>query len=245
MRFLLFTHYAPICAMGDIAPGERRMGFARPGKSAILGIVGAALGLLRTDPRHRDLEEGLGYAVRTDAPGRPFADYHTTQTPQQRKGAVFRTRRDELSADDLNTILSVREWRADSLYTVALWERPAAAIGLDAVAAALLKPRFTLYAGRKAGPFGLPLSPRLVEADTLVGAFRADHLPEAQRAVIELIFRRIRHRPAPSAVELAFDLDADVVPEPERIEMRRDAIMDRGRFQFRERAEGVCALENA
>ena len=86
MRFLLFTYYAPMMAMGEIAPGERRMAFSRPARSAVLGLVAAALGLRRDDRAHADLERGLGYAVRTDSAGRPFTDYHTAQTPQQRRG---------------------------------------------------------------------------------------------------------------------------------------------------------------
>ena len=112
MRFLLITYYAPMGAMGEIAPGERRMAFSRPARSAVLGLVAAALGLRRDDPAHTNLERGVGYAVRTDSPGRPFTDYHTAQTPQQKRSQAFATRRDELAADTLNTVLSVREFVA-------------------------------------------------------------------------------------------------------------------------------------
>ena len=152
MQFLLFTLYAPMAAMGDIAPGERRMGFARPARSAILGMVAAGFGYERDDPRHAELEDGLNFAVRTDVPGRPFTDYHTARTPQQRKNAVFRTRREELQAEDINTVLSVREWRSDCIYTIALWLRAEAAGSLEEIASALRRPQFTLYFGRKAGP---------------------------------------------------------------------------------------------
>ena len=87
MRFLLFTLYAPMGSFGEIAVGERRMSWARPGRSAILGLVAAAQGVERTDETaHQRLEAGLYYAVRTDAPGRPLLDYHTAQTPKARKG---------------------------------------------------------------------------------------------------------------------------------------------------------------
>ena len=242
MRFLLFTYYAPMAAMGDIAPGERRMAFSRPARSAMLGLVAAALGLRRDDPGQVHLEEGLGYAVRADSAGRPFTDYHTAQTPQQRRGQVFPTRRDELAAETVNTVLSVREWRSDALYTIALWERAGAAIGLDAIAAALAHPRFVLYAGRKAGPLGLPLSPRLVAADSLLQAFTADQIPAERRRIIDRILRRVRPRGLGPGVEIAFDLDDGVAPDGDHIEMRRDAVMSRSRFQFGERAEGVVSV---
>ena len=242
MRFLLFTYYAPMGAMGEIAPGERRMAFSRPARSAVLGLVGAALGLRRDDPAHADLERGLGYAVRTDCPGRPFTDYHTAQTPQQRRGRAFDTRRDELAADTLNTILSVREWRTDALYTIALWERARAAIGLDAIAVVLAHPRFVLYGGRKAGPLGLPLAPRFVEVDGLLAAFAADPMPAEQQQIIDRLLRRMRPRGSGGSTEIAFDLDAEVAAEAERVETRRDAIAARARFQFGERREGVVSL---
>ena len=49
MRFLLFTLYAPMGSFGEIAVGERRMSWARPGRSAILGLVAAAQGVDRAD----------------------------------------------------------------------------------------------------------------------------------------------------------------------------------------------------
>ena len=98
MRFLLFTLYAPMGSFGEIAVGERRMSWARPGRSAILGLVAAAQGVERTDETaHQRLEAGLYYAVRTDAPGRPLLDYHTAQTPKARKGRTFATRQEELN----------------------------------------------------------------------------------------------------------------------------------------------------
>ena len=49
MRFLLFTLYAPMGSFGEIAVGERRMSWARPGRSAVLGLVAAAQGIERGD----------------------------------------------------------------------------------------------------------------------------------------------------------------------------------------------------
>ena len=242
MRFLLFTYYAPMGAMGDIAPGERRMAFSRPARSAVLGLVGAALGLRRDDPAHADLERGLGYAVRIDSPGRPFTDYHTTQTPQQRRGKAFATRREELAADTLNTVLSVREWRSDALYTIALWVRAGAAIGLDEIAAALTHPRFVLYGGRKAGPLGLPLAPRFVNADGLLQALAADPVPAEQRQIIEHVLRCARPRDWGGGAEIAFDLDGEIPDKAGHVETRRDAVVARARFQFGERREGVVSL---
>ena len=173
MRFLLLTLYAPMGSFGEIAVGERRMSWARPGRSAVLGLVAAASGIERTDEdAHRNLEAGLYYAVRTDAPGRPFIDYHTAQTPKARKGRTFATRRGELESGDLHTVLSSREWRSDACFTVSCgresrmpwistrWPTPCGA------------PCFTLYLGRKSAPLGLPLNPAVIEADTFMDCLR-------------------------------------------------------------------------
>ena len=222
-------------SFGEIAVGERRMGWARPGRSAILGLIAAALGIERTDEvAHRNLETGLFYAVRTDAPGRPFIDYHTAQTPKARRQRTFTTRREELEASDLYTVLSSREWRSDACFTVALWPRRNEPIDLDAMAIALRQPRFVLYLGRKSAPLGLPLNPAIIEAETLRGAFEA-RLPNDEE---EEILKRIRIEGAARPM-FAFDHDAPEAPTATRIERRRDAVVSRGRWQFADRLEGV------
>ena len=235
MRFLLFTLYAPMGSLGEIAVGERRMGWARPGRSAVLGLAAAALGFERADEdAHRNLEAGLFYAVRTDAPGRPFIDYHTAQTPKARRGMTFSTRREELRADDLHTVLSSREWRTDACFTIALWPRGDNAIDIDAVADALRHPQFSLYLGRKSAPLGLPLNPGIVEADTFMDALAARRPNDVEKAVLKYI-----RGDAPLTSETAFDGDVPNTPPGTRIERRRDAVLSRKRWQFADRLEGI------
>ena len=237
MRVLLFTLYAPMASFGEIAVGERRMSWARPSRSAIMGLVAAAKGLDRSDEAsHRALEASLFYAVRTDAPGRSMIDYHTAQAPKARKGRSFATRQEELEPDDLNTVLSTREWLTDACFTVALWARPNAEADLDGIAEALRHPHFTLYAGRKSAPLGLPLNPAIVEADTFDSALDTHQPSEEERAVVAAA-----HSGSAWEGELAFDHDAPGAPEEARIERRRDAVVSRSRWQFSDRLEGVVS----
>ena len=239
MRFLLFTLYAPLGSFGEIAVGERRMSWARPGRSAILGLVAAALGAEREDESaHKHLEEGLHYAVRTDAPGRPLIDYHTAQTPKARRGQTFATRREELESGNLGTVLSVREWRTDACFTVALWPRPGGSVELDEIAGALLRPHFVLYVGRKSGPLGLPLKPEIVEADSFMEALDARRPNDEERHVL----RRI-HIDGVDAGVIAFDHDAPGAPADARVERRRDSVASRARWQFSDRLERVAIRE--
>ncbi len=235
MRFLIFTLYAPMASFGEIAVGERRMSWARPGRSAVLGLVAAALGIDRADEGvHQQLEAGLYYAVRVDAAGRPFIDYHTAQTPKTRKGRSFATRREELESDDLNTVLSSREWRVDACFTVVLWPRLERTLDLEEIARALRNPRFVLYVGRKAAPLGLPLAPEIVEADTFMAALDARRPNDEERSVLQRI--------GIDGVEpgaIAFDHDAPGAPVETRVERRRDAVASRVRWQFADRLERV------
>ena len=240
MRFLLFTLYAPMGSFGEIAVGERRMSWARPGRSAVLGLVAAAQGIDRADDAaHLRLEAELHYAVRTDAPGRPFMDYHTAQTPKVRRDRTFATRREELESDALYTVLSAREWRADACFTVALWPRSGHAADLDHIAECLRHPRFVLYLGRKSAPLGLPLDPAIIEAETFIDAFDA-RLPNDE------VRRVLQHAGADgmSAGAIACDHDAPGAPDQGRIERRRDAVASRTRWQFAERFERVVSREH-
>ena len=237
VQFLLFTLYAPMASFGEIAVGEQRMGWTRPSRSAVLGLVAAARGCERTDREaHEHLQGSLHYAVRTDALGPPLFDYHTTQTPTARRGVSHQTRREELDADALNTVLSTREWRTDAYFTACLWPRNDNSVDLDELASALHQPCFVLYLGRKSAPLGLPLNPVVVEAATLLEAFdKRQANAEETRLLAQL--RSDPGRPK----EIAFDAEApdDLVGRWDREERRRDAVVDRERWQFADRLERV------
>ena len=235
MRFLLFTLYAPMCSLGEIAVGERRMSWAIPGRSAVLGMVAAAKGIERDDEAaHAQLEASLHYAVRADRPGRPFVDYHTTQTPKAKRGAEYATRRDELASDKLNTVISTREWRTDACFTAILWLRDGQSIDLGRIASALKQPRFVLYLGRKSAPLGLPLNPQIIEANTFMDAF-AGRMVTAEE---QWIWRQTASGRANSGM-IACDGDAPGVPKEGQIQSRRDSILNRSRWQFSDRTERV------
>ena len=234
MGYLLFTLYAPMMSFGEVAVGERRMSWPRPGRSAVLGLVAAALGVERgEEERHRRLEAALHYGVRVDAPGRPMLDYHTAQTPRARKGQSFATRREELSGE-LSTVLSTREWRVDCYFTVVLWPRDGETIDLDDVARALERPHFTLYVGRKSAPLGLPLNPIITQATTFLAALAAREPTALERDVLRHIARDDETLPL-----IACDLDAAGIPRDFRQERRRDVVSSRKRWQFSDRAEAV------
>ncbi len=240
--FLIFTIYAPLASWGDIAVGELRGSWDRPSRSAVLGLLGAALGLDRSDQEAHDaLDQGYGVAVRLDRPGYPMVDYHTAQTVGQRaaRTAAGMPRAALLEAGDLQTILSQRTYRRDALATIAVWCRQGALWSLEALSRALSHPKFILYAGRKANALGLPLMPELTKAESLAAALCLRPLLPARLAEF------VSFEGSGALVEVSHD-PCDECPsglKVHRREVRRDAGAHRARWQFAERLVEVGLLD--
>ena len=184
MQFLVFQLQAALAAWGDVAVGEYRSSSDAPGASALIGLLGAALGLKREDEAaHAALRDGYGFAVGTVASGQLLRDYHTAQVPSRStlKGRPHRTRRDELNLPkhDLGTILSTRDYRQNAAWAVAVQATAQAPHSLDNLAQALREPRFVLYLGRKCCPPAAPLAPSVAEATSAHAALTA-YLAAAQ-----------------------------------------------------------------
>jgi len=225
-------------AFGEIAVGERRMSWSRPGRSAILGLVAAAMGIEReNEERHKELELSLHFAVRTDTPGRSFIDYQTAQAPPMRKGHHHATRREEVQADRLNTVLSVREWRTDAFHTAALWPRMGAGVDLGRIGQSLNQPAYVLYLGRKSAPLGLPLRPEIAAAETFLDAFK-ERGPNREEADVLALLKSKDN----SQIEIAFDADVPIELSDSQIQRRRDAIANRSRWQFTDRWERIVSV---
>ncbi|BBK36763.1 hypothetical protein STAQ_18410 [Allostella sp. ATCC 35155] len=251
--FVVFTLYAPLGAFGDVAVGERRAAFDRPSRSGVLGLVAAALGIERGDEAgHAALDAAYALAVRVDRAGTLLQDYHTVQAPPARAGRRWATRAEALAEPGLGTLLSLRDYRQDALATVVLMVRgeaaPAGAPEPDRIAAALVRPHFTPYAGRKACPLGLPPRPMAITAAGLVAAL-ARYDAEATEPERQLR-RLLRPRP-PAGQSATIHADRDFQAagcidglEPLRIERSRDQPGSRSRRQFRPR-EALVLRESA
>ena len=234
--YLVFVLHGPMVAFGGVAVGERRTGEVRPARSAVLGLLAAALGVERDAAEQQAaMERGYGVAVRTDATGATLSDYHTAQVPPARRGVQHATRRAELDAKPLETILSRRDYRTDALFTIGVWTRPDAPFALEAIATALRQPHFVLSIGRKSCPLGLPPGPVVVDAPDVLAAMERRDPPLPEQAV------RLGLRAHPSTLAT----DHDGVPagiEPRWRETRRDSIVSRDRWQFGLRQEAIINL---
>lgn len=237
---VLFTLWAPMAAMGDVAVGERRAAFDRPGRSAVMGMVAAALGLTRDDDDgHAALDAGYALALQVLSPGGLLQDYHTVQAPAARKGAAWPTRAAALGADKVETLLSLRDYRLDPVVSVALVARHEPRWAPAALAAALRRPAFALYFGRKACPLGLPPCPLVFDGQRLAAGFAALHAarPQPERGVIGRLGLTDAEAPVYADRDIA---DADLLGDDYRvlrIERRRDRPVNRRRWQFEMRDE--------
>lgn len=180
---LVFTLAANIAAMGDLAGHERRGTLAWPGRSAILGLLAAAAGVRRDEPERLKAFDALKMAVGVHDDGAPLRDYHTVQTvptaaarrPDSRPDALRRAGR------KVNTTITLRDYRVGVLYAVALWGAP-----LAPLEAALRRPVFTLYLGRKSCPLSAALKPRIVQAAGPAEALASAALPDFRPAATGL-----------------------------------------------------------
>jgi CRISPR system Cascade subunit CasD len=244
--YLIFTIAAPMASFGmKYDPGEWRNSANRPSKSGVLGLIAAALGIEREEQARFDaLRDSLSFAVRVDDPGQPAYDYHTSQVPPQKRNRRFATRADELAVPktELKTILSTREFRVNAFATPALWFRRAAEqpVTLDAIANALRRPHFTLYAGRKSHPLMLPCAPEIVVAENVFAAFDAYHAtkPEIARFRKDHLTRE-RGYSAPSQALVFCETDDPSAASGTRTEQRRDVPESRTKWRFGVRQEAV------
>ena len=231
---LTFRLYGPLAAWGDIAVGEYRPSFAHPSRSAVIGLLAAALGIRRDEEeRQSALAEACSFAVRVDAMGTLLRDYHTTQVPSAKRGVIHYTRRSELAADDPNTILSSRDYRCDAAYTVAISVRDGAPYSVQQLADALLKPVFALYLGRKSCPLALPLRPSVINATTLREALDSVSVPTDELPGV-----------VKTSTQVSVYWEGGEVSgyEREHVITRRDVPLSRKRWQFAERPENYTGM---
>ncbi len=174
-EYVIFTLAAPMGSFGDLAGHERRSSGAWPARSAVLGLVGAALGVRRDDAPGQKALAGWRVSVSMLSRGTAFRDFHTVQTVPTARIKRPATRRDALEAlgSGDNAVITWRDYRSDCAFGVALWGLD----GTDEVRGALARPRFTPYLGRKSCPLSAPMAPQVVEAETEIEALAQVTVP--------------------------------------------------------------------
>jgi len=192
-----------------------------PTKSGVFGMVCAALGVSRREaaaewlPRLRPLAMG----VRVDVPGVRWWDYHTAGA-----GYGLMTAGGNIkitaSTGEFETLVSRREYLCDASFLVALRGEPAL---IAEIAAAVEKPRWTFYLGRRSCPPSRPIFenppgafPDLISALSAV-PWRARYNEDAKTApnvvtcFVEWV-RGIHGDEAPGDAIIYYDVPATFAP---------------------------------
>lgn len=158
-----------------------------PTRSALIGLLGACLGIDRNDqPRQQALADSIQYAARQDGK-KPvwkndspawqafnvikMTDYHTVKD----------ARADYVGLKPLDTIQTWREYLFDAAFTVAVWNTRNASYSLDVLQSAISKPHYTPFLGRRSCPLTRPLFEDRVQA---INADQALQLVEPASGVI-------------------------------------------------------------
>jgi len=128
MKTLTIKLTAPLQSYGNEATFERRTTNDYPTKSAVIGMVAAALGYRRADARIASLNE-LHFAVRVDQIGRNLTDFQTVEWKKDTRKITY------------------RDYIQDAIFVVALGSENEALI--DEVKFALKHPKFQLFLGRR------------------------------------------------------------------------------------------------
>lgn len=136
MKTLTIKLTAPLQSYGDTATFNYRTSYAYPSKSAVLGMVAAALGYRRDDKRISQLNT-LAFAVRIDQPGESLTDF---QAVHYKKNTAKVTYRDYLQ---------------DAVFIAALGSEDDQRI--EDIQTALQHPVFQLFLGRRANAPAGPL----------------------------------------------------------------------------------------
>jgi len=192
---LLLRLAGPLQSWGTASRFTRRATDRAPSKSAVIGLLAAAEGRRRTDSIEHLL--GLRFAVRTEQIGRLERDFQTAARPGERTPVS----------------VSTRHYLADAVFVAAVEGERALLEGLDA---ALRRPHFPLYLGRRSCPPAGPVSLGLRDG-TAVEALTAEPWrasPWIQR----------RHR----APDVVLDISADGDPTDPTVVLVRDQPLAHG-----------------
>lgn len=176
-EFLILKLQGPMQAWGEHSFEGTRPSGNFPTRSALLGLLGACLGIRRNEhARLQQLADSVLFAVRKDGrqvktvwgevkalPVIKMTDYHTVLEARKEYEGI--------KPHD-NSIQTWREYLLDAEYTVAIWENEGAVFPIAKLDAAIRKPIFTPYLGRRSCPLAQPLLRKRLTAQNAVEALR-------------------------------------------------------------------------
>lgn len=211
---LLLYLDGPLQSWGTSARWNVRGTDDEPSKSAVVGLLGCALGYRTGDPRLAELSRKLRMGVRVDRPGVRIIDYHTTT-------GVVRNADGRYSGSEKEpyTVESYRSYLADAAFLVAL-EGPLEI--LKRCAEALTNPKWPVYLGRKA----------CVPCRPVLEALTSQYASVEEALAMHPWYRRSESEEVPKTVRC-------VIEDPRGDRWRRDEVTTRPGRVYDERAVRV------
>ena len=149
MKTILLKFAGPMQSWGTDSHFETRHTDLYPSKSAVIGMIGAALGIRRDDKSIGDFDS-LKFAVRVDQEGSLLKDYHIA-------------RKYKAGGDFDRTYVTERYYLEDAVFVVAISHEDDNFI--EKIYEALKRPYFQMFLGRRSIP---------VLADFILGNFDGD-----------------------------------------------------------------------
>ena len=149
-NFLILKLQGAMQAWGTHTYEDYRPSNIFPTRSAIVGLLGACIGIDRDDIESRQaLNASFTLTVRADRKNNPvirITDYHTVLDARKVDGSARK-----------DAIVSQREYLCDAEFTLALSFHDNAEYGIDEVKKAVQLPRYTPFLGRRSCPIHRPL----------------------------------------------------------------------------------------
>ena len=178
--YLILKLQGPLQSWGTHTYEDYRPSNLFPTHSGLLGLLAACLGIKRQHPeRLQELDRSLEFAVRADQirsnhgnrlHTTKLNDFHTIINARKVDGKINKF-----------PVISRREYLCDASFTVAIRAALQATISLDDLDAAVRRPYYTPFLGRRSCPLSRPLWEQRVSAESFEDALEQI---EPQRGVI-------------------------------------------------------------
>lgn len=208
MKTILLKFAGPLQSWGTDSHFETRHTDYYPSKSAVVGLLAAAMGLSRSDDENVRKLNQLGFAVRIDQQGKLLRDFHIAQK-YKRDGSF-----------DRNYVTN-RYYMEDAVYIVGV---TGPNDHMQALYASLERPYFQLYMGRRALP---------VPNDYLIGIFDEELIPALENIPWQAAPWYQRRYRRSREVNLDIYGDSQLLKTHGQNHMRRDSVRS---FSQKERA---------
>ncbi len=227
MKTILIKFAGPLQSWGTSSHFEIRHTDLYPSKSAVTGLIAAALGCKRGDDIIISKLNNMDYAVRIDQEGNLLEDYQTAHKYKYIPDAVLE-----------RTYVTRRIYIEDAVFVAAIG--CAEEQWIDDIVLALEKPYFQLYAGRRSCPLLF---------DSYLGCVKGDVISALHDIPWQAAdwYKKRSHFDKEEKVGLHVYSDAGLLSTEKSVRLRRDSIISISeksrKYEYRSESEAVIEID--